>query len=147
MRPGKIASVRVNPKDCMSIVDVLSKLGIATTNMSFSQATKIVLASALESFRQSKVIPDRDGFEYTEMMLPFAEDDLRTRGRKLQMAHDGSQPTFHAPPVTTPQVDTPERSQRKVRFDELMFRRTADPTNFTDADLVELAPLLEEFQQ
>lgn len=147
MRPGKIASVRVNPKDCMSIVDVLSKLGIPTTNMSFSQATKIVLASALESFRQSKVIPDRDGFEYTEMMLPFAEDDLRTRGKKLQMTHDGSLPTFHAPPVAQPTVDTPERRQRKVRFDELMFRRNADPTNFTDADLVELAPLLEEFQQ
>lgn len=148
MRPGKIASVRVNPKDCMSIVDVLSKLGIATTNLSFSQATKIVLASALESFRQNGAIPNRDGFEYSEMMAPFAVDDYSTHAKRLQATHNGSQPTFTPPtmPVGRSLLEAAEQRAKRVRFDELMFRRIQDPTNFTDADLVELAPLLEEFQ-
>ena len=148
MRAGKLATVRVNPQDCMGIVDVLTKLGVSTDNLSFSQATKIVLASALESFRQNGAIPTRDGFEYSAMMAPFAVDDYSTHAKRLQATHNGNQPAFTPPtmPVGQSLLEAAEHRAKRVRFDELMFRRTADPTNFTDADLVELAPLLEEFQ-
>jgi hypothetical protein len=42
--------------------------------------------------------------------------------------------------------DSPERKQKRVRYDELMLRHQGDPINFSEVDLLELAELMPEFQ-
>ena len=72
MTPGRVVRLRVNPRDAMSIVDVLDKVELSPTNMSFDQACSMVLATLLESARTANLIPrEREGFEYTEMMQRF----------------------------------------------------------------------------
>jgi len=141
MTPGIVVSLRVNPTDVMAVIDTLSYLGIPSANLSFNQATKLVLSASLESHRQAGIIPRRGGFEYSEMLEPFQQQGFGARGRRLQVAKLLAQPTTVVPPV-----ETPERRARKVRYEELLFRRNEDPMNFNDADLNELASLMPDFQ-
>ena len=83
MRPGRVTTIRVNPRDCMSIVDTVDKLGLYSPGMSFAQAVSIALASAMESFRKHEIVPNRTGFEYSQMMEKYPSDNTVTRGRKL----------------------------------------------------------------
>lgn len=145
MTPGIVVSLRVNPTDVMAIIDALDYIGIPKANLSFAQATKLVLASALEGFRQAGIVPRRDGFEYLEMIAPFEQQGFGSRGAKLKMAKINRQPNMQPPPIVVP--DTPEVARRRVRFDELIFKYKADPNNFADDDMQELLPLMKEFQQ
>ena len=142
MTPGVVVSLRVNPQDVMAVIDVLGYLGIPTANLSFNQATKLVLASALESFRQQGIVPKRAGFEYSRMIEPFERGNFNSRGAKLKSAKMLRQPDAVVPPVIP---DTPERAARRVHYNELVFKRNADPINWTDTDQQELVPLVEEF--
>lgn len=141
MRGGKLATIRLSPKDCMAVVDILSKLGTSTVNLSFSQAAKIVFASALESFRQSGMIPERTGFEYLNMMEPFEQQGYAARGGQLKLTERNSMESFQAPSL----VDSGERKKRMVRYEELMFKYKADEINFSTEERQELAELLPEF--
>lgn len=85
MRPGIVAAIRVNPKDCMSVIDVMDTVGINTEGMSFPAMVSLTLSSLLEGARASKQIPTRDGFEYSDMMEPFI-GTVRTR-RKLEITN------------------------------------------------------------
>src|SRR3990167_11030885 len=83
MKPGEVVTIRVNPRDCISVTDVVERLGIYPQGMSFSSAVAISLSSMLEFMREHKVIPVRDGFEYGERMSPFS---LKSRtSRKLSI--------------------------------------------------------------
>ena len=142
MTPGLVISIRVNPKDVMAVIDVLDYLGIPKANLSFAQATKLVLASALESFRQQGIVPNRSGFEYSKMIEPFEQQNFNSRGAKLKSAKMLRQPGVEVRPVVE---ETPERKKRRVRYEELLFRKRADDVNWTDADQQEFMPLVEEF--
>lgn len=144
MRPGKVTTLRINPQDCMAIVDVCKALGIPLTGAtSFSQATKIALASCLESLRQSGTIPTRDGFEYSEMMRAFPDqNDYSMRGVQLKIANISMHPDVHVAPI---KVDH-ERARRKIQYEELLFKYKQDAVNFSDEDMQALVPLMAEFQ-
>ena len=71
MRPGKVATIRINPKDCMAVLDVCRSVGIELQGASFASLTSLALSSLLQTMRDHKIIPERDGFEYGEMMAPF----------------------------------------------------------------------------
>lgn len=71
LKAGLVISLRINPKDCMSVVDVLAKTGTVIPGMSFSAMTALALSSLLETMRQQGKIPTRDGFEFSEMMTPY----------------------------------------------------------------------------
>lgn len=71
LKAGLVISLRINPKDCMSVVDVLAKTGTVIPGMSFSAMTALALSSLLETMRQQGKIPTRDGFEFSEMMAPY----------------------------------------------------------------------------
>lgn len=72
MRAGFVARIRVNPRDCLSILDVVAKGGIDTSGMSFSAISSLAVSCMLESLRKGNVIPDNDGFDFAERMAPFA---------------------------------------------------------------------------
>ncbi len=47
MRAGLAVTIRVNPKDCQSVLDVMEKLGINTTGQSFSQLVALTFSSLI----------------------------------------------------------------------------------------------------
>ena len=138
-RDDRVVTIRVNPIDCISVLDVLEKQGTALTNLSFAQAVKIVLASSLETFRQMNYIPVPDGFSFLQRMAPFEEDNNRVA--MLNITKQGDHPDYHAEPV----VESYETKQRRIRYEELMIRKNGDKLNWTDADQEEFRPLIEEF--
>jgi len=145
MNQDLVCSVRMNPQEAMGIVDTLDVLGISKDNLSFSQALKLAIAAYIERARQTGTIPRRDGFEFSEMLAPFTKPDLSKRSAKLKSAAELSKPNTIRRVLA--EHETPERRSRKVLYDELMFKRNTDPENFSDEDLMALAPLIEEFQE
>ena len=143
MRPGKVIYIRLNPQDCMSIVDIVDKLRIPTANMSFALAAKLAISSMLESFRANGVIPIRDGFEYTQLLSRFT-DTKANRAAKLARTTlvEGLGESYQAPALV-PEAN--DRKRRRLRFQELRFRQVNDPANWSDADQAEFKPLVEEF--
>ena len=82
MKAGRVVSIRVNPRDCLAAIDTLEKIGLRVKGMSFAQVVSIAFSSAMESFRQNGIVPDRDGFEFNEMMQQFPADSRR-KGRAI----------------------------------------------------------------
>lgn len=93
---GKSISLRVNPRDCLSVLDIAEAVGIPTTSASFSALVSLAFSSLIETARKNGIIPDRDGFEYSEMMTPFED---RSHKRKLMFsdAMVGIGSRMHAP--------------------------------------------------
>lgn len=145
MTPSLVFSLRVNAPDAMSVVDTLNVLGIPSDNLSFSQATKIVLAALLENQRQAGNIPRRSGFEYTEMLEPFVKPNISARSARLKSAAELSKE--HTIPSLLAQHESSDRRSRRVQYEELMFRRNEDPVNFSNEDMEKLATLIGEFQE
>lgn len=71
LKAGVVISQRINPTDCMSVVDVLGKTGILMEGMSFSAMCSLALSSLLETMRQQGHIPRRTGFEFTDLVGPY----------------------------------------------------------------------------
>jgi len=65
--PGNVVSLRINTKDTMSVIDLVSKLGVPMNTLSFPSMVSLALGSLLESMRQQDALPVRDGFEYLQM--------------------------------------------------------------------------------
>ena len=82
LRAGNVVTIRVNPKDCMGVVDVIQKAGIYTPGMSFAQMVSICLSSVLQTLRDSEVIPERDGFEYLNVVGPYIS---KQSGKKIEV--------------------------------------------------------------
>lgn len=139
--PGIVTSLRVNPTDAMSVIDMLDYLGVPKENMSFAQAAKIVLASSLEAYRQQGFIPRRTGFEYSEMIAPFTRQDPGAHAAKLQLTK--TKPELRVEPSVPEAFD---RRIRRLRFEELMVKRNAAPESMDADEKEELSLLLTEFQ-
>ena len=139
MKPGRVVSIRLNPRDCLAVIDVVEKLSLNIRGMSFSQAVSIALASAMESLRQAGAIPERDGFEFTEMMQRYPAVTKGARGQALRITN--------AMRLAGPDVQVPaaapsrEVTQARIRLDELLLRCEADPLNASAEDKAELERL------
>src|SRR5258706_16257049 len=134
--PGLVVSIRVNPTDAMSVIDILDRLGITKDNLSFAQATKLALSSLLESARQSDLVPRRDGFEYLDMIKPFELGSYASRGAKLKLAQRLAQPPS----------ESATNKRKAIRLEELLFKHNHNEENMEPGELQELAKLLAEVQ-
>ena len=72
MKAGLVARIRVNPKDCQSVLDVLDRVGIQRHNLSFSACVSLALSSLLETARMQKLIPEPDPFQYLNRLGEYA---------------------------------------------------------------------------
>lgn len=142
MRAGRVVRIRINPKDCLSVADIVDKAQIYTNGMSFSQVVSLALSSMLEAYRQGALIPVRDGFEYTKMMARFGDNPKVDRGRKLaitqaiQMA--GSEAVTPIPVVSvTAGAQTVAQRRAEIRLRELAMRKEAEPLNWSEEDEAE----------
>lgn len=84
MRAGQVVRIRVNPKDCVSVLDVMKAGGIDISKMSYSSIVSLALSAMLQGLRDGGTIPDRDGFEYAEMMEPYLRNG---QGGKIKIAN------------------------------------------------------------
>jgi hypothetical protein len=66
MRPGNVVSIRINPKDTMSVIDLVESLGMPLHTLSFPSMVSLALSSCLQALREQGTVPDRTGFEYNE---------------------------------------------------------------------------------
>lgn len=137
MRAGLVATVRINPKDCMSVIDVMKKAGVNTNGMSFPAMVSLAMSAMLNGLREQQIIPDRDGFEYLDMMTPYMNG---RNARKLEISrtiHDTgsrinlslpSEPREASPstPIQVMQAATsPEMREAKQEFTDLNNKREA----------------------
>ena len=67
MRAGNVVSIRVNPTDTLSVIDLMKELNMPMHTLSFPAMVSLALASSLQALREQGVIPERTGFEYNEM--------------------------------------------------------------------------------
>ena len=139
MKGGRVVRLRLSPSDCMGVTDVLDKLGLTAERFSFDQAARIALSSLLQSARSHGAIPEREGFEYLKMMSRFTERISQDRVKKLAVSELVG--TLQPAPL----LDDATRARRQRRYEELRFRKEADPLNFPPDLQPELSALVEEF--
>lgn len=104
-----VATIRVNPKDCMAVLDVMEAVGITIEGMSFPAMVSLTLSSLLQTARDNGQIPTRDGFEFSQMMAPYI-GQRRTK-KKLQIAD-----AMHklGSSVSAPKLSAPQRGAFQV---------------------------------
>lgn len=140
MKPGRVIKIRVNPRDCMTAVDIVSQTGDMPRGISFAQVVSVAMSTAFNTLREHDIVPKREGFEYSQMMEPFKDQPHLDRARKLAItkAFELAAPQ-HAPlplpatpaaPVTTDKV----RELKMAKWHALQFKKEQDPTNFTPAE-------------
>lgn len=141
MKPGRTANIRINPKDCMSCIDVVKKTGINLQGASFAIIVSTALASMLESFRQNGLIPTRDGFEYAEIMATYPKQGRANHARALAISKTfeiaGSD--IFVKPIA------PGDMRKRQELDELVFKANSDPTNMSEEEGIRLKELMYEF--
>jgi hypothetical protein len=82
VKAGNVVSIRVNPRDCQSVLDVCERVGIDTRGQSFSQLTSLALSSLLETARVNSVLPEPDPFQYLNRMAGFTAQNGRNTKKK-----------------------------------------------------------------
>lgn len=124
MKAGRVIRMRVNPRDCISVADVIELLGLKPELLTFDSACRIVLSALLESARQSGRIPDREGFEFTQFMQRF-ELHSNDRTKKYNVGELLGKIELVKP---LPGISQ-ERARRERRFTELRIQFESDPVN------------------
>lgn len=139
MKPGKVISLRINPKNCLTVLDVCTAIGVTqTVGYSFGQLVSIALSSLLETVRQQNLVPTRSGFEYSEMMKPFENPSKRAFAHKMELSNKVTHPGYQPQPL----VPSPVTQAQRVRFEELAFKKEQDPLNVTPAEEQEYIDLV-----
>lgn len=87
MKAGMVVRLRVNPKDCQSILDLLNKVGVPSNNLSFSQCTSLALASLLETARTHRTLPEPDPFQFLNRMENFIGHGHGMQRKRLAAAN------------------------------------------------------------
>lgn len=148
---GKAMYIRVSPKNCMAICDALKLAGLQPSDFTFSSATARVLDMLLAGLIRDKVIPERDGFEFLDMMSEFVQQNRAqlpsVSYRQPTLREDA--PRSHtvgtdapASPVVLNTATTHEQRMANVRFKELMVKREHAPDSWTLEDEQELEQVL-----
>lgn len=123
IKAGRVCSIRINPRDCMSVCDAIEKLKLDPRIMTFDQAVRVTLSSALESLRQAGTLPERDGFEYSAMLARFRTKPSQMKG-KLEFTKLVDQTE-----AVRALVPSKGQERRRARFQELRLHYEADPIN------------------
>ena len=129
MKAGMVVRLRVNPKDCQSVLDLLDRVSIPHDNLSFSQCVSLALASLLETARTYKTLPEPDPFQYMNRMGKFYGRGHAMQGKRLAAANalGNIGEHFQAPQVSIeparPSEPSPVAEVAEVTADEMRDRR------------------------
>ena len=113
MKGGNVARIRVNPKDCQSVLDLLDKVRIPRQHMSFAQCVSIALSSLLETARINKTLPEPDPFQYINRMGQYLGNGHKHHQMKMRAtsAIGSIGEHFQAPALTTEPARQLERTE------------------------------------
>lgn len=145
MKVGRVVYIRVNPKDCMSCIDVCQKVGTVTTGMSFAQLVSLALSSLLETVRRDGAIPTRGGFEYSQMLQPWSGGGNTKTTVQLNKAIELKGSEFIVPPLPVGQEVTDvviSRNPRIARLERQLIeeqeKQRLDPVNDRSEEILQL---------
>lgn len=161
MRPSVVVHIRVGTEDVMAAIDIVKNSGMATAGMSLAMVIKLAFSAAMESLRAQGVVPQRDGWEYTDMVAPLLRDSM---GRKVQVSQafaraDMNRAAMDMPVIrptiqaATSRIDKPEvefdaamhlKARKLLRHKELSFQHKHERENMTSAEVQEFQQLCEE---
>lgn len=97
MKAGHVATIRVNPRDCQSVLDVLDAAGIPRQALSFAQCVSLALGCLLETSRHSGVIPEPDEFEYLNRLSHYVGRGKRSPKARMAETIQSIGPKLRAP--------------------------------------------------
>ena len=136
MRPGKVVNIRISPANCMAIYDALKLAGVNPASINFNSAASRVFDMMMEGLRRDKVIPIREGFEFTPIMEEFSQSS------KIALPGYTKTPdvidTIMASKPNIPATTTAEQRLARLRFKELMIKKENAPDSWSDEDEAEL---------
>lgn len=80
MKAGMVTQIRVNPKDCLAVLDIMVAIGVDPYDgRSFAQCVSLALSSLIGVARRGDIITrEEDGFQYLNRMAVF----LNSRNNK-----------------------------------------------------------------
>jgi hypothetical protein len=101
---GLVARIRVNPKDCLGILDVMEAMGLAPTQHSFSGCVAISLSSLIALARKQEVIPqEENGFQYLNRLSPFLnQQSTRVKRERTNLLYEKAQHGINGTPPLLP---------------------------------------------
>lgn len=158
---GPVVRVRMNPRDVMSCIDCANAAGIDLPyGMSMAAVIKKGISIALATLRAEKVIPEHDGFEYSQMIQPFAgasktEISLKVKNSQQIVIQEQREEAMDVQPAALPSARRTTPSEEDIakgvrrrrlfpRMQELQFREKNDKENFSKRDKEELRKIEEE---
>lgn len=151
MKGGMVVRIRLPPKDCLGVLDLLDSAGIPTEGKSFNQCASLALGSLIALARQQGIIPrDEPGFAYLDRMLPFqAVTSGRSTKAKQQVAESlyrRALATSGEPPQALATILGPDdRPDEGVGLDQLSSAKVERPK--TPEDREALTKLMQELQE
>lgn len=85
-KAGMVVQIRVNPKDCLAILDIMHACNIDPYDgRSFAQCVSIALSSMIGMTRRASIIAEEeDGFQFLNRMGPF----LNSKNDKRKHRYD-----------------------------------------------------------
>lgn len=141
MKAGHVVTIRINPRDCQSVLDVLDAAGVPRKALSFAQCVSLSLGSLLETARRNGLIPEPDEFEYLNRMSEYMTPDRRRKsarvadalhnlgGRLRSPALVGAEgpsatpPSPANPPAVSEEEDSPEVRAAQERLTQLLIKK------------------------
>lgn len=108
MKAGHVATIRINPRDCQSVLDVLDAAGVPRKALSFAQCVSLAMGCLLETARKGGVIPEPDEFEYLNRMQAYLGPNKRVRTARMAEAISGLGGSMRAPALAGPEVGEPQ---------------------------------------
>ena len=154
---GFVTKIRLSPRDVMSCIDAVRAVGMDMQGMSLSATVKKGITIALSTLRAEKVLPEHDGFEYSQMIAPYtgiSKVDKIAVGHRLVVQEQVDEANDVQPAalstrrrIEPTQEDIAKGVRRRrllPRIQELQFREQSDKENFTKKEREELRRLEEE---
>ncbi len=82
LRPGLVATIRVDPKNCQSVLHVLEAAGVTSKDKSFAVCVSDALGILLESSRVAGVLPEPDPFQFLNELRYHVGKEAPDRRKK-----------------------------------------------------------------
>lgn len=151
---GFVAKIRLSPADVMSCIDCVDAVRGEMKGMSLSAVIKRGVAVALQTLRSNKVIPERDGYEYSAMIAPYnylTKVEKIAAGHKMVMEDQQAQIHDMQPPSVPLSrqavVTTPIEERLTRQKGEMMLKKNADPLNWDKDDEAKLRMVTAELKK
>lgn len=131
MKAGMVVSIRVNPKDCQSVLDLMESVGIKIGGQSFSQLCALAFSSLLEGARLQGAIPEPDAYQYLNRMGQYHKGKMTSRKHAIAQTVYGAGTEFRAPTLQGRQEEelpehlrpTAEQLRAGSRLKELLVKQ------------------------